>query len=67
MPSDEQIESQIEALESERERLRQREGSADPTLSRTLRAWRRSGSIWTDSGISCVSGERSGTPARIPT
>ncbi|MDQ6822606.1 MAG: DUF2630 family protein [Actinomycetota bacterium] len=32
MPSDEQIESQIEALESERERLRQREGSADPTL-----------------------------------
>ena len=32
MPSDEQIESQIEALESERERLRQREGSTDPTL-----------------------------------
>lgn len=33
MPSDEQIESQIEALESERERLRQREGRADPTLA----------------------------------
>jgi hypothetical protein len=32
MPSDEQIESQIEALESERERLRQREGTADPTV-----------------------------------
>lgn len=32
MPSDEQIESQIEALESEREKLRQREGSTDPTL-----------------------------------
>ncbi len=32
MPSDEQIESQIEALESERERLRQKEGMMDPTL-----------------------------------
>ncbi len=32
MPSDEQIESQIEELESERERLRQREGTADPTV-----------------------------------
>jgi hypothetical protein len=32
MPSDEQIESQIEVLEAERERLRQREGSADPTV-----------------------------------
>ena len=32
MPSDEEIETQIEALESERERLRQREGSRDPTL-----------------------------------
>lgn len=32
MPSDEQIESKIEALESEREKLRRREGGADPTL-----------------------------------
>lgn len=32
MPSDEQIENQIEALESERETLRQREGGTDPTL-----------------------------------
>jgi hypothetical protein len=32
VPSDEQIESQIEELESERERLRQREGTADPTI-----------------------------------
>jgi hypothetical protein len=32
MPSDEQIESQIEQLESERERLRGREGAEDPTL-----------------------------------
>jgi len=32
MPSDEEIETQIEALESEREKLRQREGSMDPTL-----------------------------------
>jgi multidrug resistance efflux pump len=32
VPSDEQIESQIEALESEREKLRQREGQADSTL-----------------------------------
>ncbi len=32
MPSDEQIESQIEALEAEREKLRQREGERDPTL-----------------------------------
>ncbi len=36
MPSDEQIESQIEALESERERLRQREGSTDPTLDQDV-------------------------------
>jgi hypothetical protein len=32
MPSDEEIETQIEALESEREKLRRREGSMDPTL-----------------------------------
>jgi len=32
MPSDEEIETQIEALESERERLRQREGSRAPPL-----------------------------------
>jgi hypothetical protein len=32
MPSDEQIEAVIEQLESERERLREREGSDDPTL-----------------------------------
>lgn len=32
MPSDEQIESQIDALESEREKLRRKEGAADPTL-----------------------------------
>lgn len=32
MPSDEQIESQIDALESERERLRSKEGAMDPTL-----------------------------------
>jgi predicted nuclease with TOPRIM domain len=32
MPSDEEIEAQIEELESERRRLRQREGSHDPTL-----------------------------------
>jgi uncharacterized protein DUF2630 len=32
VPSDEQIESQIEALEAEREKLRQREGQRDPTL-----------------------------------
>lgn len=32
VPSDEQIEDQIEELESERERLRQREGATDPTL-----------------------------------
>jgi Protein of unknown function (DUF2630) len=32
VPSDEQIESQIEALESERARLREREGAMDPTL-----------------------------------
>lgn len=32
VPSDEQIEAQIEELESERERLRQREGTKDPTL-----------------------------------
>ncbi len=32
MPTDEQIENQIEALEAEREKLRQREGASDPTL-----------------------------------
>jgi hypothetical protein len=32
MPSDEQIENQIEKLESEREKLREREGRPDPTL-----------------------------------
>jgi hypothetical protein len=32
VPSDEQIENQIEALEEERETLRQREGASDPTL-----------------------------------
>ena len=32
MPSDEEIQAQIDALESEREKLRQREGSTDPTL-----------------------------------
>jgi len=32
MPSDEQIEAVIEKLETERGHLRQREGSADPTL-----------------------------------
>jgi hypothetical protein len=31
MPSDEQIQRQIEALEAERERLRQREAGTDPT------------------------------------
>lgn len=31
MPTDEQIEGQIEALESEREKLRQKEGTTDPT------------------------------------
>jgi hypothetical protein len=34
VPSDEQIETQIEKLESERERLREREGTSDPTLER---------------------------------
>ncbi len=33
MPNDEQIASQIETLESERETLRQREGTSDPTLA----------------------------------
>ncbi len=32
MPSDEQIQDQIEKLESERETLRRREGGEDPTL-----------------------------------
>jgi archaellum component FlaC len=32
VPSDEQIENQIEALEKERETLRTREGASDPTL-----------------------------------
>lgn len=31
VPTDEQIEGQIEALESEREKLRQKEGTTDPT------------------------------------
>jgi len=31
MPSDEQVQEQIELLETERERLREREGHADPT------------------------------------
>jgi hypothetical protein len=33
VPSDQQIESQIETLESEREKLRHKEGTMDPTLS----------------------------------
>ncbi len=36
MPSDEQIEAVIEKLETEREELRRREGSADPTLERDV-------------------------------
>ncbi len=32
MPSDESVENRIEALEAERERLRQRESGPDPTL-----------------------------------
>jgi hypothetical protein len=32
MPSDEQIEAQIDKLETEREELRRREGSEDPNL-----------------------------------
>ncbi len=36
MPSDEQIENQIEALESEREALRQKEGSGDPNLEQDV-------------------------------
>ena len=32
MPTDEQIEAQIEKLEAERERLRQRESATDPML-----------------------------------
>lgn len=32
VPSDEQIENQIETLEAEREKLRQQEGATDPTL-----------------------------------
>ena len=32
MPTDDQIEIQIDLLETERESLREREGSADPTL-----------------------------------
>ena len=36
MPSDEQIEAVIETLETEREELRRREGSADPTLARDV-------------------------------
>jgi Protein of unknown function (DUF2630) len=36
MASDEQIEAQIDRLESEREELRKREGSEDPTLERDV-------------------------------
>jgi Protein of unknown function (DUF2630) len=36
MPSDEQIEAVIEALETEREALRRREGSGDPTLEQDV-------------------------------
>jgi hypothetical protein len=36
MPSDEQIEAVIETLETEREELRRREGSADPTLEQDV-------------------------------
>jgi hypothetical protein len=32
VPSDEQIESQIDALEAEREKLRRKEGGFDPSL-----------------------------------
>jgi hypothetical protein len=34
MPTDDQIEIQIDLLETERESLHEREGSADPTLER---------------------------------
>jgi hypothetical protein len=34
MPTDDQIEIQIDLLETERESLREREGNADPTLER---------------------------------
>ena len=34
MPSDEQIEAQIDKLEAEREGLRQRESATDPSLER---------------------------------
>jgi predicted nuclease with TOPRIM domain len=34
MPSDEQIESQIETLESERQKLREQEARVDPELER---------------------------------
>lgn len=37
MPSDEQIQAQIDKLESEREGLRQREGATDPTLEEDAR------------------------------
>jgi Protein of unknown function (DUF2630) len=33
MPTDEQIQAQIDALEQERLKLREREGEADPTLA----------------------------------
>jgi hypothetical protein len=36
MPSDEQIEAVIEKLETEREELRRREGSSDPTLEQDV-------------------------------
>ena len=37
MPSDEQIQRQIDALESERETLREQEGRADPSLEEDVR------------------------------
>jgi hypothetical protein len=36
MPTDEQIQTQIDALESEREKLHEREGGADPTLEQDV-------------------------------
>lgn len=37
MPSDEQIQRQIDALESERTTLREREGQGDPSLEHDVR------------------------------
>jgi hypothetical protein len=36
MPTDDQIEIQIDTLETERDRLHEREGSADPTLEQDV-------------------------------